>query len=77
MLQMGLESGDQGLLDRMRKGIDLDGASRALNPTVVAVLEQLRVLTPGAREALAAYAQPPILNHRKEEVGRIQAAFAL
>jgi L-asparaginase II len=54
-----------------------DGSARALNPTVVAVLEQLGVLTPTAREALAAYAHPPILNHRKEEVGRIQPVFSL
>ncbi len=54
-----------------------DGASRALNPTVVAVLEQLGLLTPPAREALASSVQPPILNHRKEEVGRIRPAFAL
>lgn len=30
MLKLGLESGDQGVLDRMEKGIDLDRASRAL-----------------------------------------------
>jgi len=54
-----------------------DGASRALNPAVVAVLEQMGVITPAAREALAAYGQPHILNHRKEEVGRIQPVFAL
>ena len=54
-----------------------DGAARALSPTVVAVLEQLGVLTPSAREALASYAGPLILNHRKDEVGRIQPAFSL
>lgn len=54
-----------------------DGGFRAVNPAVVAILEQLGVLTPAAREALAAYGQPRILNHRKEEVGRIQAAFTL
>ncbi len=54
-----------------------DGAARALNPTVVAVLEQLGVLHPTGREALKSYAQPPILNHRKEEVGRIRPAFAM
>jgi hypothetical protein len=43
----------------------------------VAILEQLGVLTPPAREALAAFREPPILNHRKEEVGRIRPAFAL
>lgn len=30
MLKLGLESGDQGVLDRLRKGIDLDMASRVL-----------------------------------------------
>ncbi len=53
-----------------------DGASRALNPTVVGVLEQLGLLTPEAREKLAAYVSPAILNHRKEEVGRIRPVFA-
>jgi L-asparaginase II len=54
-----------------------DGGQRALNPTVMAILEQLQVLTPPASEALAAFRQPPILNHRKEEVGRIRPAFSL
>ena len=31
MLKLGLESGDQGVLDRMGKGIDLGIASRVLN----------------------------------------------
>ena len=31
MLKLGLESGDQGVLDRMCKGIDLEMASRVLN----------------------------------------------
>jgi radical SAM superfamily enzyme YgiQ (UPF0313 family) len=30
MLKLGLESGDQGVLDRLRKGIDLETASQAL-----------------------------------------------
>jgi L-asparaginase II len=54
-----------------------DGQARALNPCVVAILSQLGVLTPPAREALAASVSPPILNHRQEEVGRIQPVFAL
>ncbi len=54
-----------------------DGGQRALNPTVVAILEQLQMLTPSASEALAAFRQPPVLNHRKEEVGRIRPAFTL
>jgi hypothetical protein len=43
----------------------------------VAILEQLGVLTPEAQAALAAFREPPILNHRREEVGRIRPAFAL
>jgi L-asparaginase II len=54
-----------------------DGGQRALNPTVVAILEQLGVLTEPAPEALAALREPPILNHRKEEVGRLRPAFKL
>ncbi|MFA5110273.1 MAG: asparaginase [Desulfobaccales bacterium] len=54
-----------------------DGSQRALNPTVVSILEQLGALTPAAQEALAAFREPPILNHRKEEVGRIRPAFNL
>jgi L-asparaginase II len=54
-----------------------DGQARALNPAVVAILEQLGLLTPPAREHLAPYLRPLILNHRKQEVGRIQAAFSL
>jgi len=54
-----------------------DGHQRALNPTIVAILEQLGLLSPEDREALAAYGQPPILNHRKQEVGRIRPAFSL
>jgi L-asparaginase II len=54
-----------------------DGAVRALNPTVVAILEQLGGLTPEATAALAPFRQPPIFNHRKEEVGRVKPAFSL
>lgn len=36
MLKLGLESGDQGVLDRMRKGIDLSMASQALKNLHVA-----------------------------------------
>jgi L-asparaginase II len=54
-----------------------DGSQRALNPAVVAILEQLGALSPAAGEALAAFREPVILNHRKEEVGRIRSAFVL
>ena len=54
-----------------------DGAVRAMNPTVVAILEQLGALTPAGAEALAAFRQPLIINHRQEEVGRIRPVFQL
>lgn len=54
-----------------------DGSQRALNPTVVAILAQMGVLNAEAEIALAAFREPPILNHRKEEVGRIRPVFAL
>jgi hypothetical protein len=34
-------------------------------------------MTPAAAEALATFREPAILNHRKEEVGRIRPVFAL
>jgi L-asparaginase II len=54
-----------------------DGATRAMNPSVVAILEQMGLMTPAAAEALAPFREPAILNHRKEEVGRIRPVFSL
>jgi L-asparaginase II len=54
-----------------------DGHQRALNPAIIAILEQMGLMTPEAGEKLARYRQPAILNHRKEEVGRIQPVFSL
>jgi L-asparaginase II len=54
-----------------------DGAIRAMNPSIVALLAQLGVTTPAAEKALAPFREPPILNHRKEEVGRIRPVFKL
>jgi L-asparaginase II len=54
-----------------------DGGVRAMNPSVVAIIEQLGLLTPAAAEALARFREPAILNHRKEEVGRIRPVFSL
>ena len=54
-----------------------DGAVRAMNPSVVSILKQLGVLTSEASEALAAFREPIIRNHRKEVVGRIYPVFSL
>lgn len=54
-----------------------DGASRALNPTIIEVLEQLGLLPLAAKEPLEAYWHPVLFNHRKQEVGRIRPVFSL
>ena len=54
-----------------------DGHQRALNPSIISILEQLGRLTPAAREVLARYRQPAILNHRKEAVGLLRPVFRL
>ncbi len=54
-----------------------DGSQRALNPAVVAILEQLGLISPEAPEALGRFREPQILNHRKLEVGRIAPSFNL
>lgn len=54
-----------------------DGASRALGPAIIQVLDQLGLLPPGAREALAPHWRPVLRNHRKQTVGEIRAVFAL
>ncbi len=54
-----------------------DGHARGLNPTVVETLAQLQVWTPEAAAALAAYHQPVIKNHRKQQVGQVRPAFRL
>jgi len=54
-----------------------DGGQRALNPTVLALLEQLGALPEPAPKTLAPFREPPILNHRRDEVGRLRPAFRL
>ncbi|MDI6853753.1 MAG: asparaginase [Deltaproteobacteria bacterium] len=54
-----------------------DGASRPLNPVIIHLLDRLGLLSPEAREALQTYRQPAILNHRKQEVGRVRPVFGL
>jgi L-asparaginase II len=54
-----------------------DGGTRAMNPSVVAILEQLGLMTPAAAEALSRFREPVIFNHRKEEVGRIRPVFSI
>jgi L-asparaginase II len=54
-----------------------DGGARALNPTIIQMLDQLGLLSPEARESLKSFWQPAMINHRKQEVGRIRAVFTL
>jgi len=57
MLKLGLESGDQGVLDRMQKGIDLDMASRALKTLKKAGIASYVYLLFGAPEETEAEAR--------------------
>ncbi len=54
-----------------------DGASRALSPAIIEVLNQLSLLPSAAKEALENYWHPVLLNHRRQEVGGIRPVFAL
>ncbi|MGE3273785.1 MAG: asparaginase [Vicinamibacterales bacterium] len=51
-----------------------DGAWRAVEPALLAVLLELGALDGPARAALARYVEPPITNTRGEVVGAIRAA---
>jgi L-asparaginase II len=54
-----------------------DGNARAIPPICVAVLRQLDRLGHEHEQALAAFVEPPLRNHRKEVVGSIRPAFDL
>jgi L-asparaginase II len=54
-----------------------DGAKRAAEPALLAVLQALDLIAPADLEALAAYARPLVLNTRSETVGEIVARIAL
>ncbi len=54
-----------------------DGAERGLAPTVIAVLEQLGVLSRTELDDLAKFSSPKVLNSRGQVVGRIKAVFEL
>lgn len=54
-----------------------DGASRALNPAILQVADDLGLLTDADRQALHSYRRPVVLNNRKVEVGVIRPVFSL
>lgn len=67
MLKLGLESGDQAVLDRMNKGIELDVASRvlhALQDAGIAVYCYLLFGTPGETAAAARRTLDFAVRHR-------------
>ena len=74
----GAEGGFGLALAEEKLGVALkieDGSSRALGPAIIEVLQQLGLLTPEAREALAPRWRPVIRNHRQQEVGRLCPGF--
>jgi len=68
MLKLGLESGDQGVLDRLGKGIDLGTASRALESlgkAGIAVYCYLLFGTPAETETEARQTLEFVVRHRE------------
>jgi hypothetical protein len=69
MLKLGLESGDQGVLDRLGKGIDLGTASRVLEnlkEAGIAVYVYLLFGTPAETEEAAHRTLAFVVRHREE-----------
>ena len=52
-----------------------DGEQRARVPTLLAVLRTLRLIDAAEQQALAALAEPPVLNSAGDRVGGIRAAL--
>lgn len=68
MLKLGLESGDQGVLDRLHKGIDLDTAGRVLDnlrQAGIAVYGYLLFGTPAEAEEDARRTLEFVVRHRE------------
>ncbi len=76
MLKLGLESGDQGVLDRLHKGVDLATAARALRSlreAGIAVYAYLLFGTPAETEEAARRTLAFVAEHR-EEIGFLNLA---
>ena len=54
-----------------------DGAKRAAEPALIAVLQALDLISASERSALSRYAQPAVLNTRGDIVGEIAARVSL
>jgi L-asparaginase II len=54
-----------------------DGHKRALYPTIVAVLDQLRLLDADARRGLADWARPTLRNYRGLATGEVRSVVVL
>jgi hypothetical protein len=68
MLKLGLESGDQGVLERMQKGVSLDTASRVLSSLSqggIAVYCYLLFGTPGETEVEARRTLDYVVRHHR------------
>jgi L-asparaginase II len=54
-----------------------DGASRAVPPAALALLDHLGALSSGAMERLAKWRRPVVLNHAGREAGHLEAVLAV
>jgi radical SAM superfamily enzyme YgiQ (UPF0313 family) len=77
MLKLGLESGDQGVLDRMQKGIDLETASlvlKTLKKAGIAAYVYLLFGTPPETMSRARNTLEFVVRH-KDEIGFLNLAL--
>ena len=72
MQAIGLRHGGLGIAVKLA-----DGASRAVAPVAIAVLDQLGVLDDAARRELAPWASPVLHNARGTVVGRLRSVVVL
>jgi L-asparaginase II len=78
LVKTGAEGFITALVPGQGLGIALkiaDGEQRARVPTLLAVLRTLRLIDTAAQQALAALAEPPVLNSAGDRVGGIRAVL--
>ena len=78
--KVGAEGFYCAAIPSMKLGVALkveDGARRAAEPALLAVLHQVDALTASELAALAGYGQPRILNTRQEVVGHLRTSLDL
>jgi L-asparaginase II len=80
LAKVGAEGVYGAMIPTARMGVVLkvaDGARRAAEPALLAVLQELGLLRDAEAARLASYAEPPVENTRGEVVGQLRARVRL